>query len=109
MPTIVHSLRSHYIQIVGGFGACLAGRATQQLHKLQDKATKCIFAGYNNERKGHRLFQPTLGKIIISRDVIFAENAAQPLVDCSKEPILDQPNAFNTLLQLSQNIVFEGN
>ena len=70
----------------------------QQRHKLQDKATKCIFVGYSKESKGYRLFQPTTGKIIISRDVIFAENATQPFVDCSKEPIVDQLDAFDTLL-----------
>ena len=42
----------------------------------------------------YRLFHPTTGKIIISRDVIFAEHAAQPLTDCSKEPVLDQPNVL---------------
>ena len=52
--------------------------------------------------KGYRLFRPTAGKIIINQDVIFAENAAQPLVNYSKEPILDQPNAFDTLLPLLQ-------
>ena len=54
------------------------------------------------------MFQPTIGKIIISRDVIFVENATQPLVDCSEEAVLDQPNAFDTLLPLLQNVVFEG-
>ena len=54
------------------------------------------------------MFQPTTGKIIISRDVIFAENAAQPLLDCFKEPILDQPNGFDALLPLLHNVVFEG-
>ena len=44
---------------------------------------------------------------VLYRDVIFTENAAQPLVDCSKEPILDQPNAFDTLLPLLKNVVFE--
>ena len=40
--------------------------------------------------------------------MIFAENATQPLVDCSKEPVLDQPDAFDTLLPLLQNVVFDG-
>ena len=38
----------------------------QQRHKLQDKATKCIFVGYSKESKGYRLFQPTTCKIIIN-------------------------------------------
>ena len=74
-----------------------------------NKATKCIFVGYSKESKGYRLFPPTTGKIIISRDVIFAENATQPRVDCSKEPAVDQPDAFDTLLPLLQNVVFDGN
>ena len=80
----------------------------EQRHKLQDKAKKCIFVGYNKESKGYQLFQPNTGKIIISQDVISAENATQPLMDCSSEPVLDQPNAFDTLLPLLQNVMFEG-
>ena len=60
------------------------------------------------KEKAYRLFQSTTSKIIISRDMIFAENAAQPLVDYSKGQFLNQPNAFDTLLPLLQNVVFEG-
>ena len=40
--------------------------------------------------------------------MIFAENATQALVDCSKESVLDQSHVLDTLLPLLQNVVFEG-
>ena len=41
--------------------------------KLVDKAEKCIFLSYSHEIKGHKLFNPDIGKVIISRDVMFDE------------------------------------
>ena len=67
----------------------------QQHHKLHDKATKCIFVGQSKDSLVYQWFQATTDKIISSRNIIFAENADQPFVDCSKEPILDQPNVFD--------------
>ena len=58
----------------------------------------CLCWLQQRKQRLYRLFQPTTGKIIISRDVIFAKNATQPFVDCSKEPIVDQLDAFDTLL-----------
>ena len=65
------------------------------------------FCWLHQRKKGYQLFYAITNKIITSQDAIFAENAAQPLV-CSKESIFDQPNAFDTLLPLLQNVVFEG-
>ena len=40
-----------------------------------DKSVKCIFVGYSIESKGFRLYDPvTRQRIIINRDVVFAEN-----------------------------------
>ncbi|MCO5571668.1 hypothetical protein L7F22_025415 [Adiantum nelumboides] len=41
--------------------------------KWNAKSQKCIFLGYNEESKGYRLYNPTTKKIVISRDVVFAE------------------------------------
>jgi hypothetical protein len=45
-----------------------------QRKKLDDKSMKCIFLGVSEESKAYRLYNPANKKIIISRDVIFAES-----------------------------------
>ncbi|MCO5606361.1 hypothetical protein L7F22_060549 [Adiantum nelumboides] len=82
-----------YLRVFG----CLAyAHISQQLRgKLDDKAVKCIFVGYSNGSKGYRLYNPATNKIFESRDVIFAETIAQPMV------------AFDVLHMQTQD-VFEG-
>ena len=58
---------------------------SQQRHKLQDKAIKCIFIGYSAENKGYRLYHPLTVKVILIRDVVFAENLAHPLLECKSQ------------------------
>ncbi|MCO5582941.1 hypothetical protein L7F22_036844 [Adiantum nelumboides] len=67
-----------YLRVFG----CLAyAHFPQQLRgKLDDKAVKCIFVGYSSGSKGYRLYNPATNKIFESRDVIFAETTAQPMV-----------------------------
>ncbi|MCO5609397.1 hypothetical protein L7F22_063623 [Adiantum nelumboides] len=67
-----------YLRVFG----CLAyAHISQQLRgKLDDKAVKCIFVGYSSGSKGYRLYNPATNKIFESRDVIFAETTAQPMV-----------------------------
>ncbi|MCO5578437.1 hypothetical protein L7F22_032279 [Adiantum nelumboides] len=64
------------------FFGCLAyAHIPQQLRgKLDDKAVKCIFVGYSSGSKGYRLYNPATNKNFESRDVIFAETTAQPMV-----------------------------
>ncbi|MCO5580407.1 hypothetical protein L7F22_034273 [Adiantum nelumboides] len=66
-------------------GSVRATRKLQLVHsdlrgKLDDKAVKCIFVGYSSGSKGYRLYNPATNKIFESRDVIFAETIAQPMV-----------------------------
>lgn len=43
--------------------------------KLGDRALKCIFVGYDEEKKGYRLIDPNNPqKVVIERSVIFQEN-----------------------------------
>lgn len=45
--------------------------------KFDTKTRKCIMVGYGNVTKGYRLYDPTEGKIIHSRDVQFNEKAKE--------------------------------
>ena len=75
---------------------------SQQRHKLDDKANKCIFVGYSGESKGYRLFHPLTNNIIVSRDVIFAENSAYPLLECKFQPTISSRDVFDTFMPLFQ-------
>ena len=57
----------------------------QQRKKMDDKAVKCIFVGYNFKSKGYFLYHPQSKRILVSRDVVFVEDAVQPLLSCTKE------------------------
>ena len=72
----------------------------QQRQKLDDKAVKCIFVGYSSESKGYRLYHPQSKRILISRDVVFVEDAVQPLLSCTKETGVSSRDVFDTLLPL---------
>ena len=49
----------------------------QERSKLDPKSRKCIFLGHADGVKGYRLWDPTAHKVVISRDVIFAEDKLQ--------------------------------
>ena len=72
----------------------------QQRQTLDDKAVKCIFVGYNSESKGYRLYHPQSNHILISRDVVFVEDAVQPLLSCTKEIGVSSQDVFDMLLPL---------
>ena len=50
---------------------------SQKRTKLDPKSRKCIFLGYTDGVKGYRLWDPTARKVVVSRDVIFAEDELQ--------------------------------
>ena len=53
----------------------------EQRSKLEDKSQKYIFIGYDANSKGYKLYNPNIGKTIISRDVILNEEEEW---DCGK-------------------------
>ncbi|KAL1191737.1 Retrovirus-related Pol polyprotein from transposon TNT 1-94 [Cardamine amara subsp. amara] len=46
----------------------------QKKSKLHDKSKKCVFLGVSDESKAWRLYDPTVKKIVISKDVVFDED-----------------------------------
>lgn len=77
---------------------------SQQHHKLQDKAIKCIFVGYSAESKGYHLYHPLTDNIVVSCDVVFAENSAHPLLECKMQPTIRSQDIFDTLMPLFQSV-----
>ena len=49
----------------------------QETTKMDPKSRKCLFLGYANGVKGYCLWDPTAHKVIVSKDIIFAEDKLQ--------------------------------
>lgn len=62
-----------YFRIFGCIAYAHIPDATRK--KLDDKGQKCILLGVSDESKAYKLFNPITKKIVISRDVIFDEEA----------------------------------
>jgi len=69
----------------------------EQRTKLEVKAVKCIFVGYSMESKAYRLYDPSKGRIIISRDVTFFEDK---LFHDSTE---DGSNSISEIVEIKTN------
>ncbi|BBH04991.1 transposable element gene [Prunus dulcis] len=54
---------------------CYVHISTKVRQKLDAKSTKGIFVGYAICEKGYRVYDPATKKILLSRDVVFDENA----------------------------------
>lgn len=48
---------------------------SQRRHKLEDKSEKSIFIGYCLKTKAYKMYNPNTGKVLLSRDVVFREDA----------------------------------
>ncbi|KAL0550376.1 hypothetical protein IC582_014885 [Cucumis melo] len=49
---------------------------TQKCCKLDDRSEKYVFVGYDASSKGYKLYNPVTKKMIVSRDVVFDEEAS---------------------------------
>ena len=46
----------------------------ERRQNINSKLENCIFVGYKNGAKGYKLWNPTIGTAIYSKDVIFVED-----------------------------------
>ncbi|CAM8991569.1 unnamed protein product [Rhodiola kirilowii] len=62
----------NYFRVFG----CLAHAhiPDEKRKKLDDKSVMCVLLGVSKESKAYRLYNPSTGKIVISRDVVFEED-----------------------------------
>ena len=58
-----------HLQVFGSFGYAYVPKYERS--KLDSKVRKFILLGYDTETKGYRLYDPKIGKVFFSRDVIF--------------------------------------
>ena len=73
-PLEAYSDKKPFVSHYWIFGSeCYAHVPDKLRTKLEDKSRKCIFLGYIKETKGYRLYDVEAKKIIVSRDVVFAE------------------------------------
>ena len=47
----------------------------QERSKLDDRSAKYVFVGYDAQSKGYKLYNPSDGKVVVSHDVEFDEEA----------------------------------
>ncbi|CAL2227983.1 unnamed protein product [Prunus armeniaca] len=76
-PFEAYSGRKPGIKHLRVFGSlCYAHVPNQQRQKLDLASQRCVFLGYGSCEKGYRLYNLVTGKVIISRDVVFNEDAS---------------------------------
>ncbi|KAH7415654.1 hypothetical protein KP509_14G055800 [Ceratopteris richardii] len=53
-----------------------------------------------SEIKSHHLYHPQTKRILVSRDVVFVEDAIHPLLSCTKETYVSSKDMYDTLMPL---------
>ncbi|KAF7831673.1 Retrovirus-related Pol polyprotein from transposon TNT 1-94 [Senna tora] len=78
--------------------AFVINRLPQQ-SKMDKKAVRCTFVGYDNQRKGWRCCDPTTGKSYTSRNVVFDEASSWW---SSNEEVLPDLESLKDMVETSQ-------
>lgn len=84
-------------------------------HKLEKKVVRCIFVGYDQQRKGWRCCDPTNGKCYVSRNVVFDETSSWWSTNrgnfLDSETLKENPESSKVNLNLdeSETVVEEDN
>ena len=78
--------------------------------KLDFKAQRAIFVGYQNNKKAYKLWNPDLRRVVSSRNVVFAEDEftfgrsnSNPSTRSSKQ-LQEPPTESSTHLSASRNL-----
>ena len=66
---------------------------------MDKKVVRCIFIGYDSQRKGWRCYDPTTRKCYTSRNVVFDESSSWW---SSEKEILPDSDVFKDELQYAQ-------
>ncbi|WVZ87097.1 hypothetical protein U9M48_033789 [Paspalum notatum var. saurae] len=74
---------------------CYPNLTSTAPHKLAPRSIACVFLGYPSSHKGYRCLDPSTGRIIISRHVVFDESVF-PFSHTNTSP---PASAFDFLLQ----------
>ena len=80
-----------YFRIFGS--TCYVHISDQLRAKMDPKAKKCVFVGYDPNRKGWRCMDPETLKVVTSRDVVFDETSSyyvQPILTKLADPSNDE-------------------
>ncbi|BBG92676.1 multidrug resistance-associated protein 9, partial [Prunus dulcis] len=76
-PFEAYSGRKPGLKHLRVFGSlCYAHVPNPQRQKLDSASNRCVFLGYGSCEKGYRLYNIATEKVIISRDVVFNEEAS---------------------------------
>lgn len=66
---------------------------------MDKKAVRCVFVGYDNQQKGWKCCDPTIGKCYTSWNVVFDESSSWWSLE---KEILPDSNVFKDELQSAQ-------
>ncbi|KAM0961159.1 hypothetical protein ACFX13_020902 [Malus domestica] len=103
-PFEAYSGRKPGIAHLRVFGsACYVHVPSEHRHKLEPKSFKGVFVGYATCEKGYRVFDPISKKLILSRDIVFDEEAVWNWEVNSEQPISTTENLVYDELRTGRN------